>query len=343
MLGYRPYEPLYICRAKRIYCARFKLTMNKELLYRCFAGEVTDGERAMVRRWVEASPDNAEEYMAQRRFYDITGVLGDELFTNSDAQAPRPTATRSIWRRVASYAAAVAAAVVVTLGVEHAGTADSAPMAMQTLRVPPGQRLNITLADGTEVWLNSASTLRFPGAFTGGERRIELDGEAYLTVAHDSSHPFRVDTYMGEVEVTGTVFNVDAYAASSDFAVALSEGSVHFSDSDTDYDITAGHTLRRMPDGALAVISEDNTVPDWVEGIVSFNDLTLPQILTRFEKYYGVTITYDGDICQSERFSGKFYLEDGAEHALNALRHDIDFDFDSDRDFHTITIRYNHQ
>lgn len=307
--------------------------MDKELLYKYFAGKAESSERTEVRRWVESSPENKEEFMGERRIYDLTSILGPEF---EAAKVEKP----SMWRRWVGRVAAAAVLVSATLGVDYvidSARVDEVPM--QTLVVPPGQRLNLTLADGTSVWLNSATTLRYPGVFRGKERHIEVDGEAFLTVAHNSEQPFTVGTSSGEIRVTGTVFNVDAYSASTEFDVELVEGSVEFTGQDRTFAIRGGQTLSRLADGSFGVRNVSNTTPDWVEGIVCFDQLTLREILKRFEKYYGVNIIYQDSLCAGQRYSGKFYLEDGAEHALNVLRHDLDFAYESDRDFHTIKIK----
>lgn len=309
--------------------------MNKDLLYKYFAGCADDSERSQIRNWVESSEDNTKEYYAERRLFDLTGIFGEDI---AGVSASKPKT--HYWRRWFVRTAAAAAIVAATLGGEYAvGRYDVPAVPMQTLTVPPGQRLNLMLADGTSVWLNSASKLCYPGVFNGSERRIEIDGEAFIAVAHNSGQPFVVSTKSGDIRVTGTVFNVDAYSSSTDFEVELCEGSVDFISGDCTYSIYAGQTLARSDNGSLVVVAADNSTPDWVDGIVSFNEMTLREILKRFEKYYGVNIIYDETLSDEDRFSGKFYLDDGAEHALNALRHDIDFSFESDRDFHTIVIK----
>lgn len=309
--------------------------MNKDLLYKYFAGCADDSERRQIRNWVESSEDNAKEYYAERKLYDLTGIFGEDI---AGVSATKPKTHH--WRRWFTRTAAAAAIVSATLGSEYAiGRYDVPAVPMQTLTVPPGQRLNLMLADGTSIWLNSASKLCYPGVFNGAERRIEIDGEAFIAVAHNSEQPFVVSTQSGDIRVTGTVFNVDAYSSSTDFEVELCEGSVDFTSGDCTYSISAGQTLARSDNGSFVVVAADNSTPDWVDGIVSFNEMTLREILKRFEKYYGVDIIYDETLSDEDRFSGKFYLDDGAEHALNALRHDINFSFESDRDFHTIVIK----
>ena len=101
---------------------------------------------------------------------------------------------------------------------------------MNTIKVPAGQRANLTLPDGTNVWLNARSEMRYPAVFTGNKREITLDGEAYFEVTHNEDKPFVVQTNKCNVEVLGTKFNVEAYSDSEDFCTSLMEGSVRVSD-----------------------------------------------------------------------------------------------------------------
>ena len=97
---------------------------------------------------------------------------------------------------------------------------------LQTVTVPAGQRAQITLADGTRVWLNSKSTMKYAANFGRNERNVELDGEAYFEVAKNKNIPFYVHTETNKVKVVGTSFNVCAYSGSHEFGTTLVEGIV---------------------------------------------------------------------------------------------------------------------
>lgn len=313
--------------------------MEKEHLYRYFSGAASEDERHEIRRWVEASDENRNRFMDERKFYDIVSLL--EADESAPAAAVGPRRGRG-WLRVFTAAAAAAAiAVVATLGVQAVLQTQMAEavLPMQQITVPAGQRISLVLADGTAVWLNSNSTMRFPGAFTGGERRVEIDGEAYFAVAKDASKPFTVTTVRGDVRVTGTKFNVDAYSASSDFAVSLVEGSVSFAAGDRVYDLTPGKRLTATSGGAFVTGAMDPETLEWVNGIISFRQLPMDEILARFEKYYGVSVEMRRPDLAKERFSGKFYLDEGIEQALNTLRHDVRFEYESDKDNRHIIIK----
>jgi len=312
--------------------------MEKNLLYKYFSGAASDSERSEIRRWVEDSDMNLREFMSERKFYDIASMLVAESEPSHGVHLQ--PAHRSRLRIWVSRVAAAAVAVFVTLGVQrYIGDTADLELPMQQISVPAGQRLNIVLADGTSVWLNSNSTMKFPGAFTGNGRHVEIDGEAYFDVAKDAGNPFSVSTKYGEVQVTGTKFNVDAYSSCSDFAVSLVEGSVNFDNGSDVYRLTPGRRLSVTTAGAFTIGSVEPEALEWVSGIVSFRNLPMSDILARFEKYYGVSVEMRRPDIAKERFSGKFYLDEGIEQALNTLRHDVRFDYESDKEHRHIIIK----
>ena len=106
---------------------------------------------------------------------------------------------------------------------------EQTPITLQTITVPAGQRINITLADGTNVWLNARTTIQYPITFNEKERLVKLDGEAYFDVTKDKNKPFIVQTNNYNVEVLGTKFDVDSYSETEIFETTLMEGSVRIS------------------------------------------------------------------------------------------------------------------
>ena len=312
--------------------------MEKDNLYRYFSGAAGEAERSDIRRWVEASDENRRRFMDERKFYDIVSMLDVE--DSASERVMLHTVRRSRLRIWVSRVAAAFVAVLITLGVQrYIGFGAVEDLPMQQISVPAGQRLNIVLADGTSVWLNSNSTMRFPGAFIGKDRHVDIDGEAYFAVAKDTDHPFTVGTKHGDVHVTGTKFNVDAYTASPDFSVSLVEGSVNFDSGSHVYGLVPGRRLSRTDAGTFAVSDVEPETLEWVRGIISFRQLPLTDIIARFEKYYGVSVEMRRPDIADVRFSGKFYLDEGIEQALNTLRHDIRFEYESDKTNRHIIIK----
>ena len=206
----------------------------------------------------------------------------------------------TIWRRFGSvlrrWSAAAAAVVLLAFGGYYFHAARDFSRQGERLlsvSVPHGQRVSLTLQDGTSVWLNAGTTLRYPALFTGRERRVEIDGEARFEVVHDAKHPFIVRTYACDVEVLGTKFNVVAEEENGLFSTALFEGRVAVSSR-----LVPGERLVLEPDEVVTLegkhlclgqIDNDEEYL-WTNGIISLTDQSFSELMHRFEKTFGVTI-----------------------------------------------------
>lgn len=182
-----------------------------------------------------------------------------------------------------------------------AGASGPEDMPFNTLYNPRGsQVLTMRLSDGSQVWLNAGSSVRFPVAFSGTERNVSITGEAYFEVAPDHSRPFKVSKGELSVEVLGTHFNVNAYDDEEAIRVTLLEGSVQ---------------VRAKPNGVSALlrpgqqamIGGGNDVPSvrnadlkvvmaWKEGVFRFDDMKIGPIMRQIEKWYDVDVVYQGTI-----------------------------------------------
>ena len=167
--------------------------MNQELLYKYFKGTTTIEEEKRILDWVEASEENREAFLKERMMFDVA------LFSD------RQSAGKKTFRLAPILKWGIRIAAVIIVGVcgyfmtnDYLYNQASLP---QTVTVPAGQRAQITLADGTRVWLNAQSTLTYASNFGRGERNVELDGEAYFEVAKNKDIPFYVHTEMNKVKV----------------------------------------------------------------------------------------------------------------------------------------------
>lgn len=193
----------------------------KQLLQRYIRGEVSAEERLEVASWLDESPENMREFLALRKLYDISLWQSD---TNEKHSArKRHFSIQKITIEILKVAAIL---LIGFWGSKQLLTQQSDNLQMQTIHVPAGQRAEITLADGTHVWLNSRSTLRFPERFSANARNVELDGEGYFSVRHNAKSPFTVQTPKYAIQVLGTEFNVKDYHNSPLFETALIKGSV---------------------------------------------------------------------------------------------------------------------
>lgn len=308
--------------------------MDKDTLYKYFSHHATDDERREVKAWVESSPENFQEYMSERAFYDSVTLL---------TEPETPAVRRFSLKRVMTVTSKIAAVAVVTLLLSYVVRTYLFPpqIPMQELYVPVGKQVNLTLADGTNVWLNSGTRLKYPAIFSGKERRVTIDGEGYFKVQKDAECPFRVQTDGGVVEVLGTTFNVEAYSSEHNFRTSLLEGSVKITDNrNCEYLLLPDQVAEMQADGSMKISAiSDYDAFRWTEGIISLKNDSFESIMKKFEKYYGVTIKIECDNFAGVSYSGKFYHSDGLQYALKVLQRDIDFTYVSEQENHIIYIK----
>ena len=169
---------------------------------------------------------------------------------------------------------------------------------------PQGGQYQFVLSDGTKVWLNAASSIKYPVAFIGNERRVELTGEAYFEVAHNAEKPFRVISNGQTVEVLGTHFNVHAYNDEEAIKTTLLEGSVKVSAEGVSNIIKPGEQAR-FEHGSINVANVDvDEVVAWKNGFFFFEDNNIQEVMRQLSRWYGVEIKYEGQL-PSRRFSGE--------------------------------------
>lgn len=169
-----------------------------------------------------------------------------------------------------------------------------------TITTPRGGQYQVTLSDGTKVWLNAASSIRFPVVFTGTERRIVITGEAYLEVAKNKAMPFRVDAAGTEVEVLGTHFNVNAYADEPSVETSLLEGRVRVSvpSSQSSTVIQPGERASVSKTGAIDVATPADVqeAVAWKNGRFQFKSTDLHSLLRQVARWYDVDVIYNGNV-----------------------------------------------
>lgn len=313
--------------------------MEKETLYKFFECKASPEEKEAIRLWLEASPEHEEELFREREFFDamILSVFPHRKGRKKQPHLFFPTALREALKLAAMLVFALLCGIYFyTSRLETLGSA------LTTITVPAGQRVNLTLPDGTNVWLNARSQMRYPATFTGGMRNVSLDGEAYFEVAHDAAKPFIVSTRQCDVEVLGTKFNVEAYADSDDFCTSLLEGSVRI----TDKHNPAGQLILQpnhqaaLADGHLrAKPIVDFDLLRWKEGLICFKNMNFRELMTRFEKCYGIHIIIETRRLDDYVCSGKFRVSDGIDKALSILQKDAGYTFERNKDESVVYIR----
>ncbi|GGC33313.1 hypothetical protein GCM10011386_26760 [Parapedobacter defluvii] len=202
-----------------------------------------------------------------------------------------------------------------------------------TISTPKGGQYQITLPDGTKVWLNAASSLRYPIAFTGNERNVELTGEGYFEVAHNKAAPFRVHTEGQDVEVLGTHFNINSYADEPAVRTTLLEGSVRVHPAP---DYPAAKPALLLP-GQQSVLStaglqlqevDTDEAIDWKNGEFVCHNEPLESIMRKLARWYNVDVEYRDTISGSELFSGTISRYDDVSTMLRMLEQAGDIRFE---------------
>ncbi|MGX5820195.1 FecR family protein [Chitinophaga lutea] len=178
------------------------------------------------------------------------------------------------------------------LAYEQEGT--NARPAFNTLSTPRGGQYHIVLPDGSKVWLNAASSLRFPTAFAGNDRTVALTGEAYFEIAHNEQMPFRVTTPDGvTVKVLGTHFNVMAYADEQSLRTTLLEGAVALeSGGNAPHRLSPGQEGRfDKPSGRMTIaVADIEETMAWKNGLFQFEHADIAAIARQLERWYDVDV-----------------------------------------------------
>jgi len=167
-----------------------------------------------------------------------------------------------------------------------------------TISTPRGGQYQVTLSDGTKVWLNAASSIRFPVVFTGTERIVEITGEAYFEVTKNKHRPFIVKANSSEIEVLGTHFNVNAYNEETSTKTTLLEGSVNVKRNNYTAILLPGQQARMNKQGELKVFNDADLeeAVAWKDGLFVMKKADIGTVMRQIARWYDVEIVYEGTV-----------------------------------------------
>lgn len=321
--------------------------MTDELLFKYFSNEASAEEVAQIEQWLDEDPARQSEFDSAHYLFNAMILHSDELSKMTTPGALEKTSRKSKVRRlVYRYAAAAAAVVIAGLsGVFVEREINYNKMTAQTnvLEVPAGQRMSVTLSDGTQVQLNGNSRIEYPVIFSRKQRNVKLSGEAFFEVKHDERHPFIVETFASKVEVLGTRFNVYADEASEYFSAALVDGKVKVTTNDETAEqvVLAPDEMVKFVNNHLVVTKVDaENLISWTEGYVNLADTDFESLMRRFENVYGVKIVIERETMPEIGYkSGKIRVSEGVNFALKLLQHECKFTYTENYETNTITIR----
>lgn len=321
--------------------------MNEALLMSYLRQTCTPEECLQVEAWCEASPENRR---ALEQIY-YTLFVGDRLATmervdteeslqrlkqriraKQTAPSLAPSiASRPRWRAYRVVAAAFLAGLIVMAALIRLWPAPR--LADYTVLTAAGQRAQTLLPDGSRVWLNGKTRLVYRGSSRGGERRVELEGEAYFEVARAVDAPFVVCSKEVQTRVLGTKFNVRAREDEDRVVTTLLQGSVCIDlprQQGSGRVLKPGQTLEvdtKNYEARLREYHEPADVLLWIKGKLSFRQYSLKQITDLMEKMYDVEFVYDEASLREERFTGDFSTDSTPEEILHILTYTNYFTF----------------
>lgn len=175
-----------------------------------------------------------------------------------------------------------------------------------TIAVPVGGEYSLQLADGSRVWLNSATTMRYPTAFGGDRREVYVEGEAFFEVMKDARHPFVVHAGGAEVKVLGTEFNISAYPEDAELVTTLKSGKVEMSCGESKVELLPGHqAVWQREESSVSTREVDASLyTAWLRGVFEFENLSLERIGVQFSRWYGVEFVYTDPGLADRYFTG---------------------------------------
>lgn len=308
------------------------------LIGRMLAGEANHKEHLLLQEWLKASDENQAVYENLRQLWHQTTIR--DQFSNADRvyqkiltkrdQFPMDGDNNSFQRRdnthwlKAGVAAAVLLVGVLSFFLLQRNTTDVAveeKIAWVVKENPAGQKSKILLSDGTIVWLNSESQMRY--SFNDTIRNIELTGEAYFEVAKDKMRPFVVRSGDFQTTALGTAFNVKNYTVDSVATIFLAEGRVKVEGIKENRSIEFlepgwGISAFKNRVSLRKFTSQTEQWTGWKDGILYFDNADLKEVITACERWYSVEISIKGKPAEEWKFTGKFKNEN-LENVLESI------------------------
>lgn len=308
--------------------------MDDKLLQLYFEGRTTEEQSRSITEWLDADEANMKYYQHLCRLYEIN--LWDEQPVTVSVSRSKVKSRRFVLEFFK-----IAAVFALGFSLNNRMNIPDKDIFMQTVQVPAGQNAQVTLADGSKVWLNAGSTLHFPTRFPDKERLVNLEGEGFFEVQANKEKPFIVSTTSYTIKALGTTFNVNAYKKSKDFETSLLTGKVEVADhagkqtillSPNNRVVLEGNKLKTLP-------IQDSEYFLWREGIICFNE-PLSEVLKKLELYFDVKIEVNNKrVLQNEQHCiGKFRSRDGLEHILEVLQLTSHFSYKKDDENNLVTI-----
>lgn len=298
-------------------------------------------ERISLLNEVKADPYWSDKFIEIKNLYALsvlTSLPNDSAIGQNSYNRFTSKNRRTINFRLVKRITAYAAVVILLIGFTHWLTLQQIKIQdaeMLSLHVPAGQRLQLTLPDGTSVWLNAQTTITYPSRFTQNERKVFIDGEALFDVTKDTKRPFLVSSQGLEMKVLGTRFNLYSYPDANNMCISLLEGSLMIYREKEE-----SESLILKPNEEVIVDNyrmdvrpiKDASYFLWTEGLYSFNEEPLINILRKLELYYDVEIEIKDPSTYGWEYTFKFRQKSGIDEILRVIQKMHHFKIEKDEE-----------
>ena len=288
--------------------------------------ELSSEEEAIFNRMMTEEVNSLEFEKTQLLYENLakTGPIPANRKVKSWAKVENGIKTYQLrWiKAVLKYAAIIVVAFIAGNLLKHSAPEDQ-KIRYSEITVPFGQMSQLKLSDGTKIWLNSGTTLRYPERFAENSRSVSIEGEAYFEVSKMPNKPFTVNTPDMKVEVLGTSFNLLAYKEDVATSVTLVEGKVVVQNLE-------GKTIAQLSPGQMATKNKTETNLEirnvkttsyaaWIDGKIFFDDERLDQIAVKLERWFNVEIIFANERLKSHRFTGTILKNKPVNQIMQAL------------------------
>lgn len=301
----------------------------KNLIISHLEGNIREKDLIRLLDWLDKNPDQ------KKKFFEIKHIWDSRLQNTSvqippmpecEIRSPEKRKRRSI-RHILINMGKYAAIILITIGVNRmffTGNSVGDELSYNQVIMQNGKQSQLLiLSDGSKVWINASSSLKYPTSFETGQRSVWLDGEAYFEVAEKKDQPFVVHTNLHDIKVTGTSFNVNAYDGNDKVITTLVEGEVQL--------WLDGKELATLtPNQQSIFIKEENGVTlteidpslytAWKDGFYKFYNTSFEEIAERLEKMHNVDIIFTDKSLLQIPYSGTFVQDQNIQEILDIMQ-----------------------
>lgn len=272
--------------------------------------------------------------------FEVRGKVRQVRFLKSENIAWKELKTqlppRQLWREFIKYAAVVVISLLIGGSAFWGYNKLNSPIPeYASITAPNGQITNVTLFDGTNIWLNSGSTLKYEHNFNKKSREVYLDGEAYFDVTKNEERPFFVNAKNTRIKVLGTIFNVKAYLDESKVEIVLVEGKVQFIVKDKSIVLKPGEHLVFSEKTNRLTKTKVNITEyiAWKGGKIYFNNETLLELTHQIERWYEVKFQFTEEHIKNYRFTGVINKDKTLDYTLKIIAaiNKVDFELNNEQ------------